>query len=922
MSLSSDAKTFALYNLTSGGTNLGPGGSVWTITAAGDGSFARDASAIHLATFQDGAWTVEAELQLAGDTAGTVLELAGWGESESVNIQAVVGWGADRRLFVGWETGAGLDHVLTSTAQLPIGTPLRIAAVCDGGHVYLVANGSKIAEAWGVPLPTGGTSGGSPTPGTKLSFRKRVSATSGVSSEVTWVRLSSPRTVEELHAEWAALGAAAPVAVSGSWEDLARRDRATAYYVFRGRFGDSGPVVMWATRPVRHPDDGLIEGRLLSAPDSIVSGIPETYGAMPERTSVAISLDNTDRALDAWFIGGTGAEDEYGGDSFLTLRGKLWLGLKGADGQNIEKALTPTLCCAGSPTFAEGRIVLPMASRDEGILGPTSKLITVEELKGADALAAGDARLLDGSVLTFPTEEWKIRRGRFTESLDAVVPCAYGRSAIELTPVAKGGRYLAFLSMSEPRIDDATAWVFEQEKFEAHEFRTDRLWLWKIQVSVERDDGTTLTPWVVGLDLRQVADEVADRRSYLIPPASNHTGMPDGVLATPANIAKQIVIDLSGLGSAAVDSASFQRASKALPRAGICGGVVRSDAALAEVLTHICAFGLALTVESDDRLHCHVVGGWSAEEKQQAESGDLTHIGMWEIGEGTWAERLPVGSSERGAPATRVSVDWSSEQAEFWPARYRRQRAPGLAAAQMSQESEARISGAWIFPPNADDALSTMASRRVFATRRVGFVVLSPWPAALARGSLLRVSHPWGMGGGGAGYSQRLMRLERTELSGKEHACRVVLEDLGPVESIRPGLLDTITNWMKYAPSADNCAIGIVGGDTWISFDTPVADPSWVGCTLGIWRPGNPSNRGTYRIVAVGGANDVQVDRPFLADDYIDSPTPRAPIDEPWIVLKNRASEGWGYRPEYITLADEATGLHSDGSAGFRMTSG
>ena len=931
MSYSLDPKTRALFDLSVGGANLA-GDAAWNLTANGDGTFRRAAGEEQMSRFGGGNWCVEREVVITSGP-GTILELGAWGETEAVNIQLMVGWDADRRIVVGWEQGDGIDQVYTASAPMPAGVPLRIAVSCFAGRLLIVANGTLLVEWEGVSRPTGGGTIGSPTPGMTLAVGYRVSAADPQKyAGGGWLRISGGRTYAELLEDWEK-SYSPPVPTVLAWEELARREGVESYYVFRGRYRATdaapGSVVAWASAYV-HTDDGLLEGRLLEAPGAIVMGIPEKPEAQAERTSASLVLDNADGALSEMFAGGDDPVAEYSADSLLSLSGKIYLGYVAPDGSTSERAITPTLVAIGSPALAGRKITIQLAADDSKGLGPTKKLVTGEAVRNADHIQDGEIWTNQGqgggSIVpdSFTDVEIDFLKGQISQAFDTVVPFAWGRNPIPLTLVSdkSGGRYLAFVSFHEPDISWSSEWEVVPELLRDFNWSNEpglTTWkIWSVKIQVERQDRETQQVWLVGVDVvGPLRSQLADQQLWLVPPARANVGMPSGAIATPVRIARQIITDLSERGGAAIHAASFARVDRSTRGSGTCGGIIDSGAPLSEILTHITGpWGIALWIDVDDQVHVARPTGWDTEDVEVAAS-DAPRVGVPDVTEGSLSERLPA-SGEFGGASARVSIDWDSRQVDFWEPKDRPVTAPGTARLALAGEPEARIPGAWLYPPASDVALRSVASRRSFVHRRVS-VALPTWSLAYPLCSLIRLTHPFGASPGG--YVDRLFRIVRREHMPGEDTVRCELLDLGAYEHLKPGRLDSAANWIHYDPDGNGVALIFEAGNDIVNLTDPVADPDWEGCSL--WTFGQPDEeelRRSWRIVEVVSETELRLRETPEKDGVAVAATAAEPHLAQWIVMLNRTKAGPDYRPEYITVADASTGEHTDGEPAYVFT--
>lgn len=720
-----------------------------------------------------------------------------------------------------------------------------------------------------------------------------------------------------------------------SWIDDARAERARFYIAFRGSAG--AREVAWGTDTIHrvgHGNDSLLEARM-RMPQSIVRGMPETYSGAIERVSVRLELANADGELDWLLHGGEAPAGAFLKDSALTVTGKLYAGLVDS-GEEIP--ITPTLALAAQAS-QEGRwISLPLASRDDLILGRPRRLVSLGDLRHRSyALASGIIASRSQYRGARPAADWDEIRGQLDGDEAAIIPWAYGRTAIRLTPgtgdaTRTKSHYIAWIQFEEPPllVDD---WIFTGPTY--HEPPGDRLSLYTrprvddkgivrehlswvfafpIRITLKEED---LDVWVIGLELK--GDRVDQGDQYVIPSQLDRVGMGPGEEGGLHDLVRAMVRDHSELGEAAVHAPSYWRARRASTIHGVAGGVVASEAPLWERLQHLGALGLAMWIDTDDRLRMLPIGAWSEDEITLAEAG-VPKIGIQDIAAGTWREWIPAGE-ERGAPARRLTIEWSPEQARYWPGDLLMRRPAIMRRAKVLEETEARVSGAWVFPPLAEDALAMIGTLRVWPTRRMECVVSGLWAAALELGDLVRVSHPDGAAPGG--YQGRLARVERIEILADELGVRLQLEDLGWLDGVRPGRLDSITHWMIYDPRGTSQNIQLQNGRVEVRANAPIFSQAMVGAHLRVWGASRDALRREYRIMSVISDTRIEVYPTPTANETVWASPLGTPLGRSaWFICHSRASLGPNYRPWAITLAGEESGVHSNGTPAYRLLGG
>jgi hypothetical protein len=744
-----------------------------------------------------------------------------------------------------------------------------------------------------------------------------------------------------------------------SWLTEAQQANYTAYVVASGAFYDSSDVqtstFYWSTAFVGHSSAGLYDGRLLDV-GSIVSGFPETIGGAPERTSCTLTLDITDGRLRKWLVGATGSDAslEYLSDSVLNLKLTLYHGIKTPAGAFVEQQISPTMYCSGPVTFTETTATIPLASRDEQILGPPKWVITLRDIKtsASGGFADGTSYFRDGSNATLAqtafTDLIGPNGGGMTENLDSVAPILMGRNVFPTTLAISSAAvdadqgstmFVVGVTVTEPVINTFEQWEIRTGTYDGEQANwvtstppyDTSISLNKIKRRCTINRGaTTADVWVVYLSVGGVSstpseiDSLENGQHFLVPSGTVRIGIVSTSGANPARVIQALVTDWSEGGAAGLLVADFTRASQAMQSLnGTIGGTISGPTNLHEIFTHICeASGLTIWVGRDNKLHCLPGGAWNAADVTTA-AGTLPHLRSVDV-LGDYQETIPRGADERGAALSRLSIEWSSDQQDFWRSEDHLPRtAPGNTTLPLSYKNEGRASGAWVFPPRALDVFSSSAARRAYVTRRISF--LAPlWVCAYELGQLFRFSYSLGAGtGAAAGYSQRLVRLERTEINPLEDTCRVVLEDLGPIEAVKPCTLDTIDNWTRFysTDSAKKISVSAASAVVTCTAWNPVTEGVAVGDNLWTFGLADSRDRRSVRINA-RDATTMTVDFNYYATEANLAASAADKIDAPWIVVKSQATQS-PTNTTKLTLAREGTALFDDGTTvAFRVMGG
>ncbi len=714
-----------------------------------------------------------------------------------------------------------------------------------------------------------------------------------------------------------------PSAIRRSWRVKTRLFEGDFY----DAFGAKTTHVRWSTAPFRLAD-GPVEGRLAVTPRTSF-GIGEAVSSVPEKCQATLELDNLDGALTRYVIGTeAGPGQEYRGDSLLNLRGRLYACYLLEDGTYDKQPLTPMLACSGSPTITETTITLPMASDDTTILGKPRPTVTMGQLRGVPVVQPGDKFSLHGADRGY-NEDFQALERALSGNLDVVLPYAYGRVPVPLIPADGDGKrlYLLFASKHKPTLSDAAEWDFfgppakRDEVPLAGKTATEERFksaLVSAQVELEDDEGETHAVWIVWLETTSSIGARIDDTIWALAPGTNllSASAAGRGRATPPSIARWLIEDLSEAGAAGVDVTSFTAAAKALPLPDACGGLVRGDGDLRELLTHIGSpWALSWWIGLDDKLHVGVPGQWSEADRAAIKSSDTPHITPADFAAGygapgSYAETIPADPEQRGSAVRKVSLEWSDAQRAAWPAHELPRWAPGATELPVQPGDEARLSAAWLYPPAAVSVLASGGARRVFPTRRIT-LHMHDWIGVLERQSIVLFSMP-------GRYERRALRLEHTADDSREYVV-ARFEDLGPTSAQKPALYDSIDNWIGLSPTAGQ-GISVTAGSDLVWFGIGAADDKLVGMHLHT-PGGTPGNRAiARRITERVDSAQMRVEFPFVDTESFVGVSGKPVLDQPWHILKSQANKP--ANDTYLTAADESTGTFRDGSPGFTVAAG
>jgi hypothetical protein len=720
--------------------------------------------------------------------------------------------------------------------------------------------------------------------------------------------------------------------------DLAKRsDIRTKYRIFRGEF-ETGATAIWATARV-NTATGPVEGRILNRPRAR-RAIPREYGATPERTSVQLVLANGDDALRELALGSTAATTagEYGGDSFMSLVGHLYVGYIDSAGTTYEQKITAELRCQ-SFEVGDQTITLNLVSHDDKHLGDVSRAFTVRSFREATFHTAGDENTIwspNISSGTFDSIALSAMQRKFTDNLGAFIPFAYGLVQVPCivgSDAEEESHGLLFAALTQPDLSDESLEfvnAYLGSKDELHRGRVD---LWSVRVTIRNEADpsfATTTAWICGWSSTRnedgppkLIDFGAQRNRLSLPANFTSTGVE---AASPTELARALLTDLSTGGSGGLLSSAFTRAHGALS-SDLCGIIVAGGARISEYLQLLGAWcGLSWWVGTDDKVACLYANAWSDADVTAA-AGDLPEL-RWGAEIIAWREDIPSSPNEVGGLASKIGWRWSSAQQRFFGAANLRYRAPGAPVAVSNGSVEAQLRGDAVDPESSLRA-GVFASQARTELRRGATAIVRDWLALYDVGQLVRVTHPLGLGTGAArGYDRRLYRIWEIE-DGEDDSVTLRLIDCQALSEIKPAVWPALADWVHYDPAGTTRTLQLKAGGvgTTAKASAKIFTTAMVGSHL--LTPG-AANAGNYkiarRIVALIGASpsdQVTVDEVFTDVETIAAVAGGTePIDAGWLVVRSQEN----FIPPNSTelcACDETDGLFRDDSTGgFQATGG
>jgi hypothetical protein len=718
--------------------------------------------------------------------------------------------------------------------------------------------------------------------------------------------------------------------------ELAKRaDMRTKYRIFRGTFASSATAI-WATAPVHTTTSGPVEGRILNKPRARRS-IPREYGAPPERVSVQLVLANGDDALRTLLLGTTSAvaSSEYADDSFMAMVGHLYVGYIGSDGTTYEQKITPELRCQ-SFEVGDGTVSLTLVSHDDKHIGDVNRAYTVRSFREAAFLSAGDENYIGSPVLsagTFNAAALTKAQRLITDSIDAFIPYAYGRipvPCIVTSDVEDESHGLLFVAATQPDLSDESLEYVTAYGSSRDETFIGTVRLWSVRVTIRNEaDPTfaTLSLWVCGWSAvrgeegpPEFVDFGAQRNRLSMQASFTDTGVS---AASPSEVARALLYDVSEQGSTGVLASAFSRAHGALSD-DVCGILVGGGARISEFLQLLGAWcGLSWWIGTDDKVACLYANAWSDADVTAA-AGDLPEL-RWGAEIFSWREDIPSSPNEVGGLASKIGWRWSSAQQRFYGAL--RHRAPGAPVAVSNGHVEVQLRGDAV-DPDASLRAGTFAAQARTELRRGATAIVKDWLCLYGVGQLVRVTHPLGLGTGAAqGYDRRIFRIMEIE-DGEDDSVTLRLIDCAALAEIKPAVWPALADWVHYDPAGTGRTLTLkpAGTGSKATASAALFTTAMVGSHL--LTPG-AANAGNYRIarritalVGASPSDTVTVDEVFTDTETIAAvPALTAPIDAGWLVVYSQETQPTN--TVELTACDETDGLfRDDATAGFQATGG
>lgn len=711
------------------------------------------------------------------------------------------------------------------------------------------------------------------------------------------------------------------------------RSNDSVYWVLRGQVGER--QIRWSTAPLglartseeqAREQAAPTEPRIIEPPSEFwAAAAAQEPGAAPELTQVQLVVSNADGALTPLLLGATHTAQEFTGASILQLRGRLYLG---HGSPRREVVVTPTLVVSSAVEIDAHRVHLTLTA-DDRILSSTMPSWTADELIGpAVEIELSDTLQAWADDVGLSAHDLWHMAQRAMADHTSTVPVIWGSSDVPLIALGADGYspawYVAGIDALERPIGAWQAGAYRRTDGLLVRMATN-IALIAAPMAVHRDidveGGARRVVLILFADLS--GSETSSVRKPLEAWASPSAFGSSVANAGPAGMARQVVRWAEEMAPPTdpdwqLDEPSWDAAIQHQDEwASAIGGLVRTAAPVSSALAELASLGdlryyIAPTRLIDSQLRGGLgvmLGSVPYEEIHAARLADLPHIEAADIVPAdasrapAFRQSIPAGPDDANAVAARVVIDWPEDIRELHPittamTRYHHD------SPNASPMAELVVSGAWLRPSRARSVLPAIADRARYPSRMVE-VTTHLGAAELMVGSLVRVSSELGLSAEGTPWERRLCRLEGIRIMPADAACRLLLRDLGPLEAMRLGLLDSEQHWILYRYSGAFLPGLRVEAVDQVVWDAPSLLPGdtsdYIDATLWTWGDGLPRElRRSWRIRERLGNYlwRVEPSEP-LPPDLVQPTYYRFPPRD-FQVMRTHMQAGADFRPDYI----------------------
>ncbi len=649
-------------------------------------------------------------------------------------------------------------------------------------------------------------------------------------------------------------------------------------------------------------------------------GVGESLGSAPELASTNVSLNNVDGALNRYALGTvSGPASEFIDSSFLDFTGRIYRAVVGQGGTITETQCTPTMVVSGPVQDEPGSIHFTLVVRDDHILGPSDTIKPISYYfdhsnPSVDWVAAPLRtyfKIPSRVPYSYIWDRCRAAAYASKQNLDTAVPWLYGAAPVQMTKIAQETE--SYFVVGVPNNPDvyANIWyrIFYEEDGKV------------IEVETTVDNG--IFTFIVSFDDVDLVCFCAfkadrpflDKELWIVP-----TDASSEESTNPIYLLRTLMADHAKGGPSVIDAASFNAVEAASKRFnGAVAGVFEDSSSISGILEHVCPLlGLRTWIGLDDKLHVCLTG------MTKAELGNLSDLPELDASDDypkstdgfpSITGTTPSDADDAGAAVTRVSIQWPDIYTKLFPIETASDRSSFSKKTKLAKETERRLAGDWIDPTKAFSIFSALLERSAYPTR-TATMVTHPSILSVPTGSLLRVTNPFALGA----WDRRLCRLLKADVHPSEHAAIIHLDDLGPTEGLKAGMLDRLSNWSAMNPNGTGIKLRLSNEYANIQTSSAVFSASMVGACIWVQGSSDAGSNRSYRITSVTNSTTAIVSPvPTVNEEITASPSGTAIEKSAWSIVHTHKSKGPTFRPDYIRGTNLTTGKFDDGTGGFQF---
>lgn len=619
-------------------------------------------------------------------------------------------------------------------------------------------------------------------------------------------------------------------------------------WTFQGAIGLQ--TFKWSTAPM----EGF-EPLLAEPPSSFKYGLSDTVGNI-ERMTTSITLFN-DGSLDSLALGTGDDLVDYEGPSLRDIRGQILRYT--SEGEWV--LMTPSLLVTDIRVDV-GTITLNLAAREDGILGASDRLVTVDQLRGEFR----EGRIFQNWAHWQIHQRLDIGPGEevtaFFQALDpgndTVIPYLYGPQIVELQSVSSDGNWsiAGIVGYDEiPRLQSARYGTFYSTSGAPCTSADKPL---PMVLSSDLYEGALLAFWHPRGNETRILLELQGEATH------------------PARVMAQILDDHSQPLNPpfSYDPTSLQRAIDATPRMdGVVAGQFGDAASIEEILSLIAPIaGIETYLGRDNRLHFVTIP------ETLEPTFHLDPYDTFPSGD----DRIPGATADLasspplfGSTVGKVSINWPQWARTRYPVETSNNQ-----RILSRHEGEFILEGDWIRPSKASIVLSAASEWFAYPVRVVTIPTHVDIMEQVEPGTIITFQVP-----SLPGNQRRVGMVRSIEVVPSDETAFVTIADLGWEGMVVNGVLDSFYNWIAIQPSA-GASIFLEETSGLVQISGAGFKPHDVGRTLWVFGSRFSQNNRSYKIVSVEGSTQIIVSpKPWYFDSWTEDGSGTA------LVMKNAGTD-------------------------------